>query len=69
MLLRVENPDQLRQIEMASPQIAGEDGEIWMEYIKRDIAKWQDKAHEPKNPKNWYKVYRVRVVRALSSRC
>ena len=27
-------------------------------FIVRDIPKWESKPHEPKNPKNWYKVYR-----------
>ena len=29
-----------------------------MEFIKKDIPNWETKPHEPKNPKNWYKVYR-----------
>ncbi|KAI9844136.1 MAG: hypothetical protein M1838_002301 [Thelocarpon superellum] len=57
VLIRVENPDQLRQIELVSPQVCGEDAEIWMGYIKRDISGWAEKPHQPKNPKNWYKVY------------
>ena len=58
ILLKVEIPDQLRLIEENSPQIQGEDGEIWLRYIKRDIQNWQKKPHQPKEPKSWWKVYR-----------
>jgi elongin-A len=46
------------QIEINSPQIIGRDGEIWLNFIKRDIPNWEDKPHQPSNPKNWWKVYR-----------
>lgn len=46
------------QLEQASPQIIGKDAELWMNFIKRDIPDWHLKPHEPKDPKNWYKVYR-----------
>lgn len=36
----------------------GKDGEIWLNFIKRDIPDWQNKRHEPKDPQNWWKVYR-----------
>ena len=58
VLLRIENPEHLRQIEERSPQICGADAEIWREFIKRDIPNWETKPHEPKNPTSWYKVYR-----------
>lgn len=28
-----------------------------MKFIKRDVPKWEDKAHEPSNPQSWYKLY------------
>ena len=46
------------QIETNSPQIIGRDGEIWLNLIKRDIPNWENKPHQPSNPKNWWKVYR-----------
>jgi len=46
------------QLEQNSPQIIGKDAEIWLSFIRRDIPDWQNKRHEPKDPKNWYKVYR-----------
>ena len=47
-----------REIEKASPQICGADEELWREFIKRDIHNWEETLVEPKNPRNWYKVYR-----------
>ncbi|MCJ1473393.1 hypothetical protein MMC13_002044 [Lambiella insularis] len=58
VLLKLENPEQLHVLEEASPQLCGADAEIWKEFIKRDIPNWESKRHEPKNPKNWCKVYR-----------
>lgn len=47
-----------RKVEIASPQICGPDGEIWLEFIKRDVPGWEKKDYEPRNPKKWYKAYR-----------
>lgn len=49
---------QQHQLEQQSPQIIGKDAEIWLGFIKRDIPDWNLKPHEPKDPKNWWKVYR-----------
>jgi elongin-A len=57
-LNKCEDPVMLRQWEVNTPQIVGETGEIWMKFIKRDVPNWRNKRHEPKNPRNWYKVYR-----------
>ena len=54
----IQNPDQLAELESKCPQILGETGEIWLRFIKRDIPDWSKKSHEPKDPKNWSKVYR-----------
>ncbi|CAD6576221.1 MAG: hypothetical protein ASARMPRED_007654 [Alectoria sarmentosa] len=62
VLLRIENPEQLRKIELASPQICGQDGEIWLEFIKRDVPNWDKKPYEPENPKKWYKAYKKLVM-------
>ncbi|OAP63998.1 hypothetical protein AYL99_03225 [Fonsecaea erecta] len=58
ILLKIESPEKLHQLELSSPQIIGHDAEIWLNFIKRDIPDWDRKRHEPSNPKNWYKVYR-----------
>lgn len=29
-----------------------------MQFIKRDIPDWESKPHKPKDPKNWWKVYK-----------
>ncbi|KIW20904.1 hypothetical protein PV08_01483 [Exophiala spinifera] len=58
ILAKIESPEHLHQIEQASPQIVGEDAELWLNFIKRDIPDWHLKPHQPANPKNWYKVYR-----------
>ncbi|KAI9701755.1 MAG: hypothetical protein M1836_001098 [Candelina mexicana] len=57
ILLKVKNPKQLEALEAACPQLIGHDAELWREFIKRDVPKWETKRAEPKNPKNWYKVY------------
>jgi elongin-A len=64
ILLKLENPDQLRALEKTCPQLLGEDGEVWLKFIKRDIPKWETKRVEPKNPENWWKVYRKLVKEA-----
>lgn len=55
---KCEDPRMLHAWEISSPQIQGETGEIWLKFIKRDVPNWRNKTHEPKNPKNWFKVYR-----------
>lgn len=59
VLLKVENAKQLKLLEDNCPQIIGADEEIWRTLIKRDIPKLvpQRDTTEPKDPKNWYKVY------------
>jgi elongin-A len=58
ILRQVQNPDQLTELETNCPQILGETGEIWMRFIKRDIPNWDKKPHQPRDDKNWSKVYR-----------
>ncbi|KAK3114439.1 hypothetical protein LTR53_007251 [Teratosphaeriaceae sp. CCFEE 6253] len=58
ILRKINNPDQLHEIEINSPQIADSDAELWRAFIARDIPNWQDKIVEPKNPRSWWKVYR-----------
>ena len=58
ILKKVDNPQQLRTIEIASPHIADHDAELWKAFIARDIPEWKEKIMEPKNPQSWWKVYR-----------
>lgn len=58
ILKKVENPQQLRTIEINSPHIADHDAELWKAFIVRDIPDWENKIMEPKNPRSWWKVYR-----------
>lgn len=57
VLSRITSPEQLHQIELASPQIRGEDAELWKSFIARDIPDWKRKNYVPKNPLKWYEVY------------
>jgi elongin-A len=58
VLSRVASPEQLHEIEKASPQIRGEDAELWRAFIARDIPDWKRKNYVPKNPLKWYEVYK-----------
>lgn len=58
ILARVSDPDQLHIIEENCPQFKGEDAELWKAFITRDIPDWKSKNYVPKNPKDWYMVYR-----------
>lgn len=62
ILARVQDAEQLRRIEENSPQIQGEDAELWKKLIARDVPTWEKKGYVPKNAHNWYKVYK-RYVR------
>jgi elongin-A len=58
ILRHIQNPAQLAALEKTCPQLVGETGEIWQKFIKRDIPDWETKPHEPRDPKNWPKVYK-----------
>ncbi|KAF7550460.1 hypothetical protein G7Z17_g5720 [Cylindrodendrum hubeiense] len=58
ILLKVDNAHQLRQIELNSPQVDGETGEIWLKIIEREFPmEYKSKAYKPQNPKKWYRVW------------
>ncbi|KAF2743891.1 hypothetical protein M011DRAFT_480418 [Sporormia fimetaria CBS 119925] len=57
ILKHILSASQLLTLERNSPQIVGETGELWLKFIQRDIPNWESKPHEPKDPKNWSKVY------------
>lgn len=58
VLRNIQKPDQLQELEENCPQIQGETGEIWKKFIRRDIPDWEKKPHQPRDPRNWHKVYR-----------
>ncbi|KAF9781483.1 hypothetical protein IL306_013203 [Fusarium sp. DS 682] len=58
LLLKIDNAKQLRIIELNSPQIQGETGEIWLKLIKQEFPmEFKQKAYKPPNPTKWYRVY------------
>lgn len=58
ILRRIDNPTQLREIEVACPHIAEHSGALWQELIKRDVPNAERKMLYPKDPRSWWKVYR-----------
>ncbi|KAF7595053.1 hypothetical protein BBP40_007456 [Aspergillus hancockii] len=55
-LLKIESPERLRTLELQSPHIIDDDRELWLEFIKRDIPRW-DEYDIPEQPDCWYNVY------------
>jgi elongin-A len=58
VIRHIQNPAQLQELEENCPQILGETGDIWLRMIKRDIPDWDQKPHQPRDPRHWSKVYR-----------
>jgi elongin-A len=61
ILARIDNPQQLRDVEITCPHIAESSGPLWQALIKRDVSNAAAKMVYPKDPKNWWKVYRKMV--------
>lgn len=58
ILLKIDNAHQLRQIELNSPQLEGEMGEIWLKLIEKEFPmEVKATAYKPSDPKKWYKVW------------
>ncbi|ROW16300.1 hypothetical protein VPNG_01898 [Cytospora leucostoma] len=58
ILQHVKTPQQLAVIEEYSPQIVGEDSELWEAFIKKHFrVPMKRKNYEPENPRSWRKVY------------
>ena len=57
VLLKLQNPKQLYQLEQNCPQIIGADAEIWREFCRRDVPSYEKDPQEPANPQSWYKCY------------
>jgi elongin-A len=58
ILAKIKNPEQLRQIELSSPQIIGETVELWQRFIQRDVENWREKNYYPSNAVDWPAVYK-----------
>ncbi|KAJ4303425.1 hypothetical protein N0V90_002319 [Kalmusia sp. IMI 367209] len=58
ILRHIQVAEQLVELEANCPQIQGETGELWLKLIKRDVPGWESKPHQPRDPKNWSKVYK-----------
>ncbi|KAJ1327468.1 elongin-A [Microdochium nivale] len=58
ILLNVNSAAQLRQLELASPHLEGDDAECWTRLIEKDFPVLSKKHNfEPRNPASWHKVY------------
>jgi len=56
-LVKIPTAKQLHDIELRSPQIIGEDAELWKKFIQKEVTHWQKKNYQPRNNANWYEVY------------
>ncbi|KAL7921708.1 RNA polymerase II transcription factor SIII subunit A domain-containing protein [Trichoderma austrokoningii] len=69
LLIKIDNPAQLRQIELNSSHIEGQTAEIWLKFIERDFPlESKAKAYQPRDPKKWYKIwekYKIEHDKAL----
>lgn len=58
ILIKVDSPGQLRQIEMNSPHLEAETPECWKRLIARDFPVLSERHRFiPSNPKSWHKIY------------
>ncbi|KAK2880179.1 hypothetical protein FQN49_000498 [Arthroderma sp. PD_2] len=56
ILQKIENPQQLHELEQRSPHLLDHDDELWIEFIKRDIYFWEE-LDLSETPKSWYTFY------------
>ncbi|KAI1461732.1 RNA polymerase II transcription factor SIII subunit A-domain-containing protein [Annulohypoxylon moriforme] len=58
ILLKINDPEHLHQLEQLSPHIQGDDAECWQRLINRDFPN-QAKKHTlvPKDPTRWSRIY------------
>lgn len=58
LLSKINNPQQLHQIEINSPHLQTETAEYWKRLIQKEFpVESKEKNYTPKNPGNWYKMY------------
>lgn len=60
ILKQVKNAAQLAALEKNSPHLIGETAGLWRDFIVRDIPKKlrDEYDYEPRDPKNWYNVWK-----------
>lgn len=68
LLSKINNPGQLRTIEINSPHLQTETAEYWKRLIQKEFpVECKEKNYTPKNPENWYKMYeKYSIERQLS---
>ncbi|CAJ2500907.1 Uu.00g037600.m01.CDS01 [Anthostomella pinea] len=58
LLLKIDSAAHLRQLEIASPHLEGDDAECWKRLIDRNFPTLSRKMnYKPSNPTSWYKIY------------
>ncbi|KAI0482626.1 RNA polymerase II transcription factor SIII subunit A-domain-containing protein [Xylariaceae sp. FL0804] len=58
ILLKIDNAEQLRRLEVDSPHLEGDDAECWVRLIARHFPRLSKQHNwEPRNPSSWHKVY------------
>ena len=57
VLTQITDAHHLHTIEENSPQIKGEDAELWAKIIARDFPESKTKHHTPENYGEWWEVY------------
>jgi len=66
ILVKIDNPDQLRRLEENSSQVVGHTKDAWIHLLKRDVPNfekympydWEDNLFDISNADRWHKVYR-----------
>lgn len=58
ILSRITSANQLRQMELNSPQLQGHTEKYWRELIRRDFLGARKKNYIPSDPTGWWKVYK-----------
>ena len=57
ILRNVQQPKQLRQLELDSPHLIGKTHGLWLNFIRRDIPSQKDFHQQPEDPDQWYDLY------------
>lgn len=64
ILLKIERPEQIHIIETNSQHLLGHTDEIWQNFLRRDVPKYDEKPVRPKEGMSWYDLYRKLKRRA-----